>query len=480
MKVTRADWAATAPWDGITGKPDFPGGVTDIGQLTAEGFEVGQVPLWNGHNFVGYTIPAAPTPTPVSQFTPVRVPGFAMRRQQSGNPYGPTADVFDRSYYDLRMFGALGDGVNSDLDAFNRIIDLVNAGGGGLIFAPPGDYLLGELNPITAPFSILGSGMGLTTFRTTNSPWLRAIGPWSNLQAFTLVNDGSGAAETPITVSDGSGGALALLSNIEFVGNWGTVAELRNLDGGLVTNCRFIAGDIGVRQFGCDSVDVVDNYFESLSTWAVYLTDGSGGNCTNARVFNHYVDCPDPAVFGDETDNEIGYFVATTSKLGMVKVGTGLGVDPDGTIFTDGSGGGGSVFSGAKVVRTTNQSIGNASDTLVSWQASDFDSGAYWSAGSPTKLTISETGYYHLSTSISFAANSNGIRALTVFKNTSNAVGADRVRAGDVGFSTVAQCGVDLHLTSGDFLEAQVYQSSGGSLNVDTGPSTFMSIFKIA
>lgn len=47
-KVTKADWAATCPWNGITGKPDFPGGgVSDIGQLSGSGFSNKQVPIWN-------------------------------------------------------------------------------------------------------------------------------------------------------------------------------------------------------------------------------------------------------------------------------------------------------------------------------------------------------------------------------------------------------------------------------------------------
>ena len=37
MKVTRADWAGSVPWSGVTGKPSGLGGstVTDLSQLTA-------------------------------------------------------------------------------------------------------------------------------------------------------------------------------------------------------------------------------------------------------------------------------------------------------------------------------------------------------------------------------------------------------------------------------------------------------------
>ena len=48
-----ADWAATVPWDGIVGKPPSVGGKTDVGQLTAKGYAIKQVPQWNGVRFIG-------------------------------------------------------------------------------------------------------------------------------------------------------------------------------------------------------------------------------------------------------------------------------------------------------------------------------------------------------------------------------------------------------------------------------------------
>lgn len=73
-KVSRADWAASTPWDGITNKPaSF--GASDIGQLTGIGYADGQVPVYNrtaGRFRPGSrSIPASTTPT-----TPP-LPGFS-------------------------------------------------------------------------------------------------------------------------------------------------------------------------------------------------------------------------------------------------------------------------------------------------------------------------------------------------------------------------------------------------------------------
>ncbi|HEX2899823.1 MAG TPA: hypothetical protein VHS96_08905 [Bacteroidia bacterium] len=71
-KVAKADWAASTPWLGISGKPaSF--GVSDIGQLTGIGFSVGQVPRWNGSKFVPYTIPSNPTPPPTPGVLPAPI-----------------------------------------------------------------------------------------------------------------------------------------------------------------------------------------------------------------------------------------------------------------------------------------------------------------------------------------------------------------------------------------------------------------------
>lgn len=64
MNATTADFAATTRWAGILDKPDFPGGVEDISQLSASGFDNGDVPSWSvaQQKFLPVALPATPTP----------------------------------------------------------------------------------------------------------------------------------------------------------------------------------------------------------------------------------------------------------------------------------------------------------------------------------------------------------------------------------------------------------------------------------
>jgi len=70
-KISRADWAATTPWNGITDKPDSFG-VTDISELTGDGYANGQIPVYN--RTTGRFAPGSRSPAP-SPIPPTPTPG---------------------------------------------------------------------------------------------------------------------------------------------------------------------------------------------------------------------------------------------------------------------------------------------------------------------------------------------------------------------------------------------------------------------
>jgi polygalacturonase len=60
----------------------------------------------------------------------------------------PTAlpQVASAPYYNVKAFGAIGDGTNVDSPAINKAIDAAVAAGGGTVFVPAGTYLSGSIH----------------------------------------------------------------------------------------------------------------------------------------------------------------------------------------------------------------------------------------------------------------------------------------------------------------------------------------------
>jgi hypothetical protein len=84
----------------------------------------------------------------------------------------------------LKDYGAAGNGVTSDLAAWNRMIADLNAGNIRCLYIPAGNYILdGNTTTITTGFSMWGDGVGATTITVTdgttpviNAPALNGVG----------------------------------------------------------------------------------------------------------------------------------------------------------------------------------------------------------------------------------------------------------------------------------------------------------------
>lgn len=66
----------------------------------------------------------------------------------------------------------------------------------------------------------------------------------------------------------------------------------------------------------------------------------------------------------------------------------------------------------ARVERTTSQSIPNNTITAISFDTENFDTGGFWTVGSPTRLTVSEEGLYMFGGCVLWPANTTGTREL--------------------------------------------------------------------
>jgi hypothetical protein len=127
----------------------------------------------------------------------------------------------------------------------------------------------------------------------------------------------------------------------------------------------------------------------------------------------------------------------------------------------------GVTFSGVDVKRASNNySIPNATDTTMLWDSEFYDTDSYHSTVTNTsRLTVptGKTGYYLLVFDIRWDTSGSGRRASKIMKN-----GTTQVLSGEcsnIGFPTINASAV-LYLTADDYLEASVFQSSGGALNI--------------
>lgn len=114
---------------------------------------------------------------------------------------------------------------------------------------------------------------------------------------------------------------------------------------------------------------------------------------------------------------------------------------------------------------TTGQSIGNAADTLVSWQGEGVQ--GTWTRDA-TSITIPLDGYYLVTFTWQWANNATGVRALHMTVNNTVVTAGSRF-ASTVPITTANETTHALaetsFFTAGDVLRMYAFQSSGGNLS---------------
>lgn len=142
----------------------------------------------------------------------------------------------------------------------------------------------------------------------------------------------------------------------------------------------------------------------------------------------------------------------------------------------------GVTFSGCQIKRTANQSIPNTTWTVVTWQTESggFDIGGWWSSG--TDIIVPAGAIPSGATSIaidvnartSFASNGTGSRFIRTLLNGTQTEKTPSPALGG-GDSTEVTIYDTIVVVAGDVLTVEVYQSSGGALNI-TGTNTKITV----
>ncbi|SBW18555.1 hypothetical protein FDG2_0716 [Candidatus Protofrankia californiensis] len=118
------------------------------------------------------------------------------------------------------------------------------------------------------------------------------------------------------------------------------------------------------------------------------------------------------------------------------------------------------------VTNSAVQSIGNAADTVLTFDTETFDPRGIHSTSSNTgRITPNEQGLWLFAGGPSWAGNATNERVCYVGKNGANPISGANLAAGNAAiraFSVIAFASMN---GSSDYVQLYVFQNSGGSLN---------------
>lgn len=127
---------------------------------------------------------------------------------------------------------------------------------------------------------------------------------------------------------------------------------------------------------------------------------------------------------------------------------------------------------------SSGQSISNATYEAISWNSETSDTpGWHDLVTNPERITVDVDGVFLITANIRFGANATGYREIAISKNGTKER-YDSRNAQSAGWTNLTISGV-FELSSGDYLEVEVYQTSGGSLNVNN-PYTHFEVARLA
>jgi hypothetical protein len=139
------------------------------------------------------------------------------------------------------------------------------------------------------------------------------------------------------------------------------------------------------------------------------------------------------------------------------------------TIVT-GAGTTSTAFVGAKVWNTAAQTISDNTFTALTFDSEFYDTSAFHAAGS-ARLTIPQDGYYAFGASVSWVSNGTGQRFVGISfgggTTTSDYLARQAIPGTATGANNPRHLSVagQAQFTAAQYIEAHVYQSSGGNLS---------------
>lgn len=121
---------------------------------------------------------------------------------------------------------------------------------------------------------------------------------------------------------------------------------------------------------------------------------------------------------------------------------------------------------GAHVYNSTNITIPTATWTVLTFNSELYDTdNIHDTSTNPSRLTCKTAGLYLITFNAYFVANTTGTRIFRLYLNGTTAIGQARGIPDALGYCAIPATTI-YQLTVNDYVEAQVYQNSGGDLEV--------------
>lgn len=140
-----------------------------------------------------------------------------------------------------------------------------------------------------------------------------------------------------------------------------------------------------------------------------------------------------------------------------------------------------SQFSGAKVSPSSTQSISNASWTTKTFNTTEFDTNTYFNGSNG--FDVPENGYYTITGVVSWVANTIGQRYIRIRYippvGSTVTVTEDRRQTTATAVNARQGCGDTWFAEAGGEFRLEVWQNSGGNLNVNGQGNTSPVYFTI-
>lgn len=202
------------------------------------------------------------------------------------------------------------------------------------------------------------------------------------------------------------------------------------------------------------------------------------GSAIDSTVFTNAGNAINKTLIDAAGDLIVGSAADTVKRLGIGTSGQVLTVNSGATDLEWSSVS--STYSGASVYGSANQSIANSTNTTVTWNTEAFDTNSYHSTSTNTeRFTIpsAKTGYYQLTFFARWAGNATGRRISYIYKNNAIAVSSEAVPLAGGGVGVL--CQKVIYCSANDYLDCRVFQTSGGSLDLEKSNDTEASYFQI-